>query len=259
MFQPEAYFAALFFMVTSMVCWGSWANTMKLTPGYAFQLFYWDYVIGILLGALVWGFTLGSLGHSGFPFLNDIYQADLQHILYAMAGGAVFNIANLLLVAAIDISGMAVAFPVGIGLALVVGVLLNYALEPKGNPLLPSGGVTVVMLAIIVDAMAYHRREKNSGSASARGIGISVACGILMAIFRSGGRKGNLWHKLAWALRCRFVLWNSNCPMCDPRELRSHAEAAYRQSPKFWLTSYKPRRVGTSGEWRDYLVHGCSV
>jgi glucose uptake protein len=183
MYQPEAYFAALLFMVISMLCWGSWANTMKLTPGYAFQLFYWDYIVGILLGTLLWGFTLGSNGHSGLAFLNDLRQADTTHILYALAGGAVFNIANLLLVAAIDIAGMAVAFPVGIGLALVVGVLLNYALEPKGNPFLLFGGVTIVMLAIVLDALAYRRREQTAKFVSARGIQIAVACGILMGSF----------------------------------------------------------------------------
>src|SRR5690349_13628486 len=98
MYQPEAYLPALLFMLTSMICWGSWANTMKLTPGFAFQLFYWDYCLGIVLGALVWGFTLGSSGSSGLTFLADLRQADSAHILFALAGGAVFNIANLLLV-----------------------------------------------------------------------------------------------------------------------------------------------------------------
>ena len=183
MYQPEAYLAALFFMLVSMTCWGSWANTMKLTPGYAFQLFYWDYVIGVVVATLLWGFTLGSGGSSGLSFLNDIRQADTLPILYALAGGAVFNIANLLLVAAIDLAGMAVAFPVGIGLALVVGVLLNYALAPKGNPLLLFCGVALVMLAIVLDALAYRRREVERKAVSARGIQISVACGILMGTF----------------------------------------------------------------------------
>jgi len=183
MYQPEAYFAALFFMVISMICWGSWASTMKLTPGYAFQLFYWDYLLGVSTAALLWGLSLGSVGSGGLSFINDIRQADSPHILYAIAGGAVFNIANLLLVGAIDLAGMAVAFPVGIGLALVVGVLLNYALAPKGNPLLLFSGVGLVMLAIVLDAMAYQRREIERRAVSVRGIQISVACGILMGTF----------------------------------------------------------------------------
>src|SRR3954468_20329062 len=183
MYQPEAYGVALAFMITSMICWGSWANTMKLTAGYAFQLFYWDYVIGILLGSVLWGFTLGSAGGGSLAFVNNLQQADASHIEYAIAGGAVFNVANLLLVAAIDIAGLAVAFPVGIGLALVVGVLLNYALAPKGNVLLLFGGVALVLLAIITDAVAYRRRGDKAQTVSARGIQISIACGILMGLF----------------------------------------------------------------------------
>jgi glucose uptake protein len=183
MYQPEAYGAALAFMLGSMICWGSWANTMKLTAGYAFQLFYWDYVIGIIVGALLWGLTLGSNGSSRLAFLADIHQADRLHILFALAGGAVFNVANLLLVAAIDIAGLAVAFPIGIGLALVVGVLLNYLLSPRGNPALLFGGVLLVTLAIIFDAMAYRRRESEHKTISALGIQLSLACGVLMGVF----------------------------------------------------------------------------
>src|SRR5438477_6679285 len=177
MYQPEAYWIALLFMFTSMFCWGSWANTMKLTPGWAFTLFYWDYVIGIILGSLLWGITLGSHGAAGLPFSSDIAQADATHIIFALLGGAVFNVANLLLVAAIDIAGLAVAFPVGIGLALVVGVLFNYILAPKGNPLLLFGGVALVALAIIFDAMAYRLREAEHRQISKKGIVISLACG----------------------------------------------------------------------------------
>jgi len=183
MYQPEAYVAALAFMVTSMICWGSWANTMKLTPGYPFQLFYWDYSIGVILASLVWGFTLGSAGGGENSFLANLHQADNMHIWYALAGGAVFNVANLLLVAAIDIAGLAVAFPIGIGLALVVGVLLNFVLQPKGNPFLLFGGVLLVVLAIVLDAMAYRRREVERKIVTNRGIWISIVCGILMGIF----------------------------------------------------------------------------
>jgi glucose uptake protein len=183
MYQPEAYGIALLFMIGSMMCWGSWANTMKLTPGWAFQLFYWDYVIGIIVASLVWGLTLGSVGGGGLSFLSNISSADSTHIVFALLGGAVFNVANLLLVAAIDIAGLAVAFPIGIGLALVVGVLLNYFIAPQGSPLLLFGGVVLVVLAIVLDALAYRRRETERKTLSARGIQISLACGVLMGIF----------------------------------------------------------------------------
>ncbi len=165
-----------------MLCWGSWANTQKLTAGYAFQLFYWDYALGVLAASLLWGFTLGSLNGGAEAFVANLSGASPAAICYALAGGAVFNVANVLLVASIAIAGMAVAFPVGIGLALVVGVVLNYLLAPQGNPALLFGGVALVVGAIIVDAIAYRRRESNR-SASARGVRLSIASGILMGLF----------------------------------------------------------------------------
>ena len=121
MYQPQTYILALGFMILSMLCWGSWANTLKLCPKFRFQLSYWDYVIGLIAGAAVWGLTLGSFGSTGQSFLTDISQSSAHSIVLAMIGGAIFNVANLLLVAAIDIAGLAVAFPIGIGLALIIG------------------------------------------------------------------------------------------------------------------------------------------
>jgi hypothetical protein len=123
MFQPESYSIALGLMIVSMLCWGSWANTLKLCPGYRFQLFYWDYVIGLVVGIGLWGLTLGSMGASGKPFLADIASAGMRSIIWSLIGGVIFNAANLLLVAAIEVAGLAVAFPVGIGLALIVGIV----------------------------------------------------------------------------------------------------------------------------------------
>jgi glucose uptake protein len=183
MYQPETYAVALIFMITTMLCWGSWANTLKLTPGYRFQLFYWDYVLGLIVGALLWGLTLGSLGGSGLAFVPDLLHADVHHILLAMLGGVIFNVANLLLVAAIDIAGLAVAFPIGIGLALVVGAVSSYLLAPAANPLMLFGGVGLVVAAIISDALAYREREATRRKTSARGIVISLVAGLLMGTF----------------------------------------------------------------------------
>jgi glucose uptake protein len=183
LFQPEAYAVALSLMVVSMLCWGSWANTIKLCPGYSFQLLYWDYVLGLIAGALLWGLTLGSLGQSGRPFLADLVHADASHVLLAIAGGFIFNIANLLLVAAIDIAGLAVAFPVGIGLALVVGAISSYVLSPNGNAVLLFGGIALVIAAIVFDAVAYRLRETQHRSLSRRGVIISTVAGLLMGSF----------------------------------------------------------------------------
>ena len=170
-------------MLLSMLCWGSWANTLKLCPGYRFQLFYWDYAIGLALGAIILGLTAGSLGHAGTPFLSDALQTPLGPILFAACGGVVFNIANLLLVAAIDVAGLAVAFPVGIGLALVVGSVSSYLVNPKANPLLLFGGVLLVVVAIVLDAAAYRKREAQAKAATTRGIVLSLVAGLLMGTF----------------------------------------------------------------------------
>lgn len=183
MYQPQAYGVALAFMLISMMCWGSWANTMKLAPGWRFQLYYWDYIAGILLASLLWGFTLGSTGRAPDSFIPNLMQARAGSVVNALVGGAIFNVANLLLVAAIELAGLAVAFPIGIGLALVVGVLLNYTLAPQGNAPLLFSGVVLIVFAIVLDAAAYRRKETARPALSVRAIVVSLACGILMGLF----------------------------------------------------------------------------
>src|SRR5665213_3322892 len=174
MFLPDTYHAALFLMVLSMLCWGSWANTLKLCPRFRFQLFYWDYVIGLAAGAVVWGLTAGSLGHAGLPFLADVSSTPVNAMIWAACGGVIFNVANLLLVAAIEIAGLAVAFPVGIGLALVIGAGSSYILAPHGNPAMLFGGIVLVVAAIVCDAIAYRLRESEHQATSRRGVVISL-------------------------------------------------------------------------------------
>ncbi len=183
MYQPETYAIALSFMVISMLCWGSWANTVKLCPGYRFQLFYWDYVIGLILGSLIWGLTLGSAGETGRSFLSDLTYSDSNHIWFAVLGGIIFNVANLLLVAAIDIAGLAVAFPIGIGLALVIGALSSYIISPAGNPVILFCGIALVVAAIVLDAAAYRLREATQQKLSRRGVTLSLIAGLLMGCF----------------------------------------------------------------------------
>jgi glucose uptake protein len=184
MFVLQSYAWAVVFCIITMFCWGSWANTQKLArKGWRFELFYWDYVIGVLLLSLILGLTMGSSGSFGRHFFPDLSQASRFSIESSLLGGAIFNAANILLVAAIDIAGMAVAFPVGIGLALVLGVILNYVATPVGNPSLLFGGVLLVVLAIILDARAYRKIPGSSAAVSAKGLLLSLACGILMGFF----------------------------------------------------------------------------
>ena len=182
MYEPQTYSAALGLTIVAMLCWGSWANTMKWVPRWPFQLFYWDYVLGLLLITVVVGLTFGNVDTGADSFRHNLTNAGFDKIAFGLVAGAIFNVANLLLVAAISIAGLAVAFPVGIGLALIVGVILNYAFAPVGNPLLLFGGVALVGGAIIVDAMAFRARDSESGRKT-RGIGLSIVCGLLMGSF----------------------------------------------------------------------------
>jgi glucose uptake protein len=184
MFVLESYPWAVVFCVITMFCWGSWANTQKLAKkGWRFELFYWDYAIGVLLLTVVFGLTLGSSGNAGRPFLSDLAQASHSSVHSALLGGAIFNLANILLVAAIDIAGMSVAFPVGIGLALVLGVVVNYREHPGGNATLLFAGVLLVVLAILLDAIAYRKIPGTTAGISTKGLILSVACGITMGFF----------------------------------------------------------------------------
>ncbi|MEM7367751.1 MAG: GRP family sugar transporter [Bacteroidota bacterium] len=180
----SSYTVAIVLLVISMLCWGSWANTQKLaSKSWSFQLFYWDYALGLVLLSLLFGLTLGSMGEEGRSFLPDLQQADSGAMLSAFMGGVIFNIANLLVVAAIDLAGMAIAFPIAIGLALVLGVIINYLGEAKGDPLLLFAGVALITLAIVLNALAYRKKTKGETAVSNKGILISIVGGIIMSFF----------------------------------------------------------------------------
>ena len=184
MFIIETYTTAVLFSIITMICWGSWANTQKLaSSSWRFELFYWDYVIGIVLLSLIFAFTLGSSGEQGRSFIADLQKADRSSLTSAFWGGIVFNAANILLGAAISISGMAVAFPVGIGLALVIGVAVNYAQNPIGDVGLLFGGVVLVILAILLNASAYRSLPKDQTKSPTKGLILSIVAGILMGFF----------------------------------------------------------------------------
>lgn len=184
MFIPQSYSLAIILCFVTMLCWGSWGNTQKLAgKSWRFELFYWDYVLGILLFSLLLGFTLGSSGESGRSFIADIIQAEPKNILNSFLGGIIFNASNILLVAAMAIAGMAVAFPVGVGIALALGVIINYFATPKGNPLMLFIGVGFIVVAIIIDAIAYKKHSASLKKVSRKGILLSVSAGILMALF----------------------------------------------------------------------------
>ncbi|MFZ3263473.1 MAG: AcrB/AcrD/AcrF family protein [Terriglobales bacterium] len=183
MFTPHTLGIALFMMITSAVCWGSWANTYKGVRNYRFELFYWDYAVGIFLISLILAFTMGNTSSDANSFLNNVHSADPTNIFSTMVGGAIFNLANLLLVAAIDMAGLAIAFPVAIGIALVVGVISSFALQPKGNAALLAAGVVCALVAVVLDGKAYGSLVVAGRTISKKSIGVCVVSGVLMGLW----------------------------------------------------------------------------
>ena len=184
MFIVESYPLAIVMCLITMLCWGSWANTQKLaSKEWKFQLFYWDYAIGVLLWSLVLAFTAGSMGEAGRSFLQDFGQAQSGPLWSAFLGGVIFNLSNILLVAAIDIAGMSVAFPIGVGLALAIGVITNYMATPVGNPVILFLGVAGVVAAIVLSALAYRTLPTQGQKTTGKGIVLSVLAGLLMGTF----------------------------------------------------------------------------
>src|ERR1700694_2771276 len=152
MILPATYNGALLLIILSMICWGSWANTFKMAGKWRFELFYYDFAIGVMVASLISAHTLRNLGFDGFRFMDDLMHAGKRQWFDGFLGGIIFNLANMLLVAAISVAGMSVAFPIGIGLALVIGVIWNYHLNPQGNTTLLFGGAALVVVAIVLDA-----------------------------------------------------------------------------------------------------------
>jgi glucose uptake protein len=183
MFTPQTFAVALVMMIAAAVCWGSWANTFKGVKNYRFELFYWDYAIGIFLIAIILALTMGSTGHDASSFVNNVESADRSNIVSTLIGGAIFNLANLLLVAAIDMAGLAIAFPVSIGIALVVGVLLSYSLEQKGNPTFLGIGVICALVAVILDGKAYANLGTVGRNVSRKSLITCVVSGVLMGLW----------------------------------------------------------------------------
>ena len=182
MFTPSSLSIALLMMITSAVCWGSWANTYKGVKNYRFELFYWDYAIGIFLAALIYALTVGSTTGGPTSFLNNVRSADLSNIGWALLAGIIFNLANLLLVAAIDMAGLAIAFPVAIGIALVVGTVLSFVQQQRGNVTMLGAGVLCAVVAVILDGKAYGELGTNR-EASRKSIIVCIVSGVLMGLW----------------------------------------------------------------------------
>lgn len=243
----HSYGWAVFLAFITMLCWGSWANTQKLAQKqWPFQLYYWDYALGVLLLALLLAFTAGSTGTEGRSFLVDLAQAKPRSLLMAFTGGVVFNLANILLVNAIAIAGMAVAFPIGIGLALVLGVITNYAATPIGNPILLFLGVALVTFAIVLDAKAYQKISKPGSVKSAKGLMVSLIAGFLMGFF---------YRFVAESMATDFV--NPMAGKLTPYTASVIFAIGLFVSSFIWnsVFMYKPL-VGEKVSYKDYFTRG---
>jgi len=192
MIAIHSYPIAVMLCILTMTCWGSWANTQKLAArSWRFELFYWDFVTGLVLTSLLAALTLGTFGATGRPFLADLAQADLSSIGWALLGGTVWNLGNLLLVAAIAVAGMAIGFPIGGGIAWVLGIVFSFLLvivegaKNPGNTRLLFVGVAVIVIAILLSMQAYSRLASAVKKPGAKGILLSVAAGVLIAFFYS--------------------------------------------------------------------------
>lgn len=182
MFTPQSFGVALVMMIATAICWGSWANTFKGVKNYRFELFYWDYAVGIFVAALIFALTMGSIGHNQASFLANVRSADASNIGWALLAGVIFNLANLLLVAAIDMAGLSIAFPVSIGIALVVGTVLSYVLQPKGNLALLGAGVLCALAAVILDGKAYGALATGK-ELTQKSIVTCIVSGVLMGLW----------------------------------------------------------------------------
>lgn len=185
MFTVNTSEMAILLCILTMIGWGSWANTQKLAgrEQWPFELFYWDYAIGVALTGFLLCITLGSFGSAGTPAFANLRTASASAEWQAIASGALFNLANILLVAAIDAAGMAVAFPVGIGLALVIGTAASYIQQPKGNLALIACGVMLILIAMVVSAIAHRRVAGSMESRKSSGLMFAIVAGLLMGFF----------------------------------------------------------------------------
>ena len=184
MFIVGNYLLAVVFCFITMLCWGSWGNTQKMAAkSWRYELFYWDYVIGMVLFALLIAFTMGSFGTEGRPFLEDVAQVSAKNFGSIILGGVIFNASNILLSASTSIAGLAVAFPLGVGISLVLGTIINYIGAPKGDPITLFLGVALIVVAIVCNGIASGKLQKDKKAGANKGIVLAVVAGTLMAFF----------------------------------------------------------------------------
>jgi glucose uptake protein len=194
MILPHTNFAIMVLLIISMFCWGSWANTLKLAGKWRFELYCFDFAFALMLFALIYALTTGNLGYDGFGFMDNVMNAGKREWASAAGGGVVFAFGNIMLMAAISAAGMALAFPLALGTALIIGAVLSWAASPGGNPLNLWAGGLLVVVAMVADASGYRAlgRQRHEALAKAgkarstrrpsgvKGIVLSLFGGLLL-------------------------------------------------------------------------------
>jgi glucose uptake protein len=195
---PTTYLAALLLTLFSVLCLGSWANGLKLVKKWRFELFYFDFAIGLLLGAILAAFTFGTLGSDGFTFLDDLMRAGKRNMVFALGAGVVFNLGNMLMVGGVSLVGLTLGFPLSLGLSLVTAVTLSYVTKPQGNAVMVLTGLALFILAVLLSLYSHRAlslsREVQKMKAgehrtlqpkvSWKGVLLCLIGGLLMGLFK---------------------------------------------------------------------------
>lgn len=146
---------ALIIMLIGMLCWGLWASLHKLAGKWRYELFYFDVAVGLLVTAAVASLTLGTLGFDGFSLEDDLAHAGHRQWLIAFAAGAIFNLANMIMMGAVVVAGLSVAVPLGLGVSLMIGIGIRLITNPPGSPLLMFVGAACLLIAVVIIGVAY--------------------------------------------------------------------------------------------------------
>jgi len=184
-FSVNSSGVALALCVVTMLGWGSWANTIKLAGrrSWPFELYYWDYVLGMLFCSIAVAFTFGSHGEGGPAAVRSLTQSSWASLGAALLSGALFNCSNMLIVIATDLAGIVIAFPVAVGLALIIGTIGSYIQAPSGRPLPLFAGVLLILAAMLLSAYASRVFRSLKRTGDSRGILFAIASGCLMGFF----------------------------------------------------------------------------
>jgi glucose uptake protein len=212
MVLPSTAFAVWILAIVSLLCLGSWANTLKLAGKWRFEYFYYDFLFGIVICAGVAALVLGSGRPQELTLQDNLLLVGYRKMAFALASGVVVNLGMLLLLAAVSVAGMSIAFLLTLGVALVIGVAWDFVNIQQANIPLTFIALALLLGAVAVAALTYVRllrvrreaaqkaltpdprikskRAKSAGAALA--ITLSVVGGIALGMFPKilGGATG---------------------------------------------------------------------